>query len=97
MRRIRNDFSGMSADKTDHIEQGRILIVSSRGVLWISVVGLITTVAIILHLVSLPYSTINIETFGVGLISAFISLGATGFALGIYFGAAGKYRKRKNR
>lgn len=96
-RRIEQDWHGANKGKKDHFEQGRILIASPRGMLAASVPGLITTVVIIAYLLSKPHLVIDVQTFAVGVASALLSLAATGFALGIYFGAAGKYRKPKNR
>ena len=96
-RKFENDWSGAKEGKPKHFEQGRVLIVSSRGVLFASVAGLITSLLIFAYLASGPHSTLDMQTFVAGILSALVSLAVVGYAIGIYFGARGKAHDTKKK
>ena len=96
-RKFQNDWSGTKEGKPDHFEQGRILIVSTRGVLVASIPGLITSLLIIGYLASIPHSPLDMQAFILGVVSSLVSLAVVGYGIGVYFGATGKAQDQKKR
>ena len=96
-RKFQNDWSGTKEGKSDHFEQGRILIVSTRGVLVASIPGLINSLLIIGYIASRPHSPLDMQAFLAGVISSLVSLGVVGYGIGVYFGATGKTQDTKKR